>query len=145
MKVAGTRTMSSLLACLALAGASASLAGDGLRGDPAAIADAIAMVERMGGVTIWSGMKRLRLVHEWHPWNRLDTSVEHETLDLTGPRSRAERVSEVNHAVRAYSPESGRWDLDNGVLKRAGKEALARDLALFLATPGHPMKTGVLP
>lgn len=38
-------------------------------------------------------------------------------------------MNEVNHAVRAYSPEGGRWDLDNGRMKRAGKEARARDLA----------------
>lgn len=105
-----------------------ALADKGMRGDPEALADAAAMVATMGGASIWSRMKSLHFVHEWHPWNREDSYVENETLDLTGPRSRADRKSEVNHAVRAYSPEGKRWDLSNGKLTLASEETLAQDL-----------------
>ena len=37
----------------------------GLRGDPAAIADARAMVERMGGNSIWKELESVHFVHEW--------------------------------------------------------------------------------
>ncbi len=77
----------------------------GLRGDPAAIADAQAMVETMGGRAIWAGLRQLHLVHEWFPWNREDGYIENEVLDFTGPRSRADRKSEINDDIRAYSPE----------------------------------------
>ncbi len=122
--------MKSLLLFLVLAMSCASPAGaeEGMRGDREALADARAMVETMGGAAIWSQMKTLHLVHEWFPWNRADSYVEEETLDLTGPRSRADRKSEINHAIRAYSPEGGRWDSSNGVITRAGKDAVAEDL-----------------
>jgi len=42
----------------------------------------------MGGMTIWSKLKGLHFVHEWFPWNRVDSYIENEILDLTGPRSR---------------------------------------------------------
>jgi hypothetical protein len=102
--------------------------GQGLRGDPQAIADAVAMVETMGGVSVWSQMNTLHLVHEWYPWNREDSYIENEILDLTGPRSRADRKSEIHHAVRAYSPEGGRWDFTDGSVQYADEESLARDL-----------------
>ncbi len=100
----------------------------GIRGDPAAIADAEAMVETMGGMAIWAQLKSLHFVHEWYPWHRVDSYVENEVLDLTGPRSWAGRKSEINHAIRAYSPEGRRWDVNNGELAFADQEALTRDL-----------------
>ena len=106
----------------------AALAEQGMRGDPEALADAVAMVETMGGILIWSQMKSLHLVHEWYPWNRADSYIEDEILDLTGPRSRADRKSEINHAIRAYSPEGKRWDLRNGAISYGTEEALAQDL-----------------
>jgi len=109
-----------------------SLAQDGvksLRGDPAAIADAQAMVKTMGGMTIWAQLKSVHFVHEWYPWNRVDSYVENEILDLTGPRSWADRKSEINHAMRAYSPEGRRWSVNNGVFAYASEEDLANDLA----------------
>lgn len=83
----------------------------------------------MGGSRIWKPLKYLRLVHEWYPWNRSDSYVETETLDLNGPRSHADRKSEISHEIRAYSPEGGAWRIQNGKLARSGPEALAADLA----------------
>ncbi len=100
----------------------------GLRGDAAPIADAEAMVDAMGGKEIWAGLGSLTFVHEWFPWYRVDSYVETETLDLTGPRSLAERKSEIHHAVRAYSPEGRRWNLSDGELAYGSEEALERDL-----------------
>lgn len=100
----------------------------GVRGDAAAIADAEAMVETMGGMSIWAELKSLHFVHEWYPWHRVDSYVENEILDLTGPRSRADRKSEINHAIRAYSPEGRRWTLNNGEFAYAKEEALEKDL-----------------
>ena len=104
-------------------------ATSGLRGDPTAIAAAQAMVEAMGGARIWKPLRSLRLVHEWFPWNRSDSYVETETLDLTGPRSHADRKSEIRHEIRAYSPEGGGWRIQNGKLSRSNPDALAVDLA----------------
>ena len=55
----------------------------GLRGDPAAIADAEAMVETMGGMAIWAELGSLHFVHEWFPWHRVDSYIENEILDLS--------------------------------------------------------------
>jgi hypothetical protein len=100
----------------------------GLRGETAAIADAEAMVEAMGGLALWAQLKSLHFVHRWYPWNRMDSYVENEILDLAGPRSWADRKSEINHAIRAYSPEGKRWDVNNGVLVIASEDALDNDL-----------------
>lgn len=100
----------------------------GIRGDSAAIAEAEAMVETMGGITIWTQLKSLHFVHQWYPWHRMDSYVENEILDLTGPRSWVERKSEINHAMRAYSPEGKRWSVDNGEFAYASEAALENDL-----------------
>jgi len=100
----------------------------GIRGDEAAIAMARRMVDNMGGMAIWAKLACVHFVHEWYPWNRVDSYVENEILDLAGPRSLADRKSEINHAIRAYSPEGRRWDVNNGVLAYAGDDALAGDL-----------------
>lgn len=100
----------------------------GVRGNAAAIADAQAMVEAMGGREIWAGLESLHFVHEWYPCYRLDTYVENEILDLTGPRSRVDRKSEINQAIRAYSPEGKRWTVDNGAFAYADEETLRSDL-----------------
>lgn len=103
--------------------------GAGLRGDPEAIADAQAMVEAMGGAAIWAGLGHVHLVHEWHPCNRLDAYVENEILDFTGPRSRADRRSEIRHQIRVYSPEGRRWTLNDGAFEYGGEAQLRGDLA----------------
>ncbi|MCJ7556663.1 MAG: hypothetical protein MUP90_07085 [Gammaproteobacteria bacterium] len=102
-----------------------SHAETGMRGDPEAPADAVAMVETMGGISVWSQMKSIHFVHEWYPWNRADSYVENATINLTGPRSYADRKSEINHSIRAYSPEGKRWDLKNSELVFANETALA--------------------
>jgi len=86
----------------------------GLRGDPAAIAEARAMVETMGGLVIWAKLKSVHFVHRWDPWYRVDSYVEDEILDLTGPRSWVKMESEITHRIRAYSPEHKYWSITNG-------------------------------
>lgn len=86
----------------------------GLRGDPAAITEAKAMVETMGGMDIWAQLESVHFVHEWWPSQRLYSYVENEVLDLTGPRSWVEMKNEVYSRVRAYSPEHGYWSIVNG-------------------------------
>jgi lipocalin len=113
---------------LAILFATSGFAGQGMRGDPQALADAVAMVEAMGGVAIWSQMNSIHFVHEWYPWNRMDSYVENEYLDLTGPRSLADRKSEISHSIRAYSPEGGRWNSVNGRVTYEDKAVLAQDL-----------------
>lgn len=113
----------------AAAPADAQDAARGLRGDSAAIAEAEAMVETMGGRQIWAQLRRVHFVHEWYPWQRVDSYVENEILDLTAPRSWVDRKSEINHAIRAYSPEGGRWSVTNGEFTRASEEVLRNDLA----------------
>jgi len=119
--------MRRLILAALLAAAGPALA-DGLRGDPAAIAEARAMVETMGGAAIWGRLGTLHMVHEWYPHDRQDSYVENEILDLTGPRSRADRKSEISHQVRAYSPEGGRWNTADGKLTLGSAEQLAADL-----------------
>lgn len=100
----------------------------GLRGDPAAIADLEGMVDAMGGAEIWSQLQSLHFRHRWWPHSRVDSYVENEFIDLSGPRSRADRVSEINSLTRAYSPEHGYWRLDNGVLTRGSNQSLQSSL-----------------
>lgn len=95
----------------------------GLRGDPAAIAEAVAMVETMGGTHIWSQLKSVHFVHEWFPYYRVDSYIENEILDLTGPRSWVEMKSEIYHRVRAYSPEHKYWNVVNGQFSYASEES----------------------
>jgi hypothetical protein len=96
----------------------------GLRGDPAAIADAEAMVESMGGLSIWRELESLHFVHEWDIFSRPDTYLENEILDLTGPRSYVAMKSEIYSRVRAYSPERGYWSIVNDEFSYASDEAL---------------------
>jgi hypothetical protein len=95
----------------------------GLRGDPAAIADAEAMVETMGGLAIWRELRSVHFVHEWDIFNRPDIYLENEILDLTGPRSYVTMESEIYSRVRAYSPEHRYWNIVNGEFSYAGDEA----------------------
>ena len=97
----------------------------GLRGDPAAIADARAMVETMGGLAIWRDTASVHFVHEWDIANRPDRYLEHEILDLTGPRSWVTMDSEIYSRTRAYSPEHGYWSITNGEFTRGSDESLA--------------------
>jgi len=99
-----------------------------IRGEPAAIAEAEAMVESMGGKSIWAPLQWIHLVHEWYPWNRVDSYVENEILDLAGPRSWAGRESEIHQAIRAYSPEGKRWTLEDGVFAYGDAPSLGNDL-----------------
>lgn len=100
----------------------------GLRGDPAAIADAKAMVEKMGGIAVWASLESVHFVHEWDFVNRPDRYLENEILDMTGPRSWVKMESEIFDYVRAYSPEYGRWSITDGEFARASDEALANSL-----------------
>ena len=97
----------------------------GLRGDPAAIADARAMVETLGGLAIWRDTASVHFVHEWDIANRPDRYLEHEILDLTGPRSWVTMDSEIYSRTRAYSPEHGYWSITNGEFTRGSDESLA--------------------
>lgn len=96
----------------------------GVRGDADAIAEAEAMVETMGGMEIWAQLKSVHFVHEWWPYHRVDSYIENEILDLTGPRSWVEMKSEIYHRLRAYSPEHRYWSVVNGEFSYAGEEAL---------------------
>lgn len=95
----------------------------GLRGDPAAVADAEAMVEAMGGVAIWRELESVHFVHEWDIYNRPDIYLENEILDLTGPRSYVTMESEIYHRVRAYSPEYRYWNIVDGEFSYATDQA----------------------
>jgi len=101
----------------------------GLRGDPAAIAEAKAMVETMGGAEIWSRLGSIHFVHRWYPWDRTDSYVEDEILDLTGPRSRVERKSEIHVVVRAYSPEEKYWSESDGKFSYGSDEVFLNSMA----------------
>ena len=118
------RIFLSCIAALPLVTLSAEEAS-GLRGDPAAIADARAMVETMGGLAIWRDTESVHFVHEWDIANRPDRYLEHEILDLTGPRSWVTMDSEIYSRTRAYSPEHGYWSITNGEFARGTDESLA--------------------
>ncbi len=98
----------------------------GLRGDPVAIADAQAMVETMGGATIWKTLASVHFVHEWDIINRPDIYLENEILDLTGPRSYVTMESEIYSRIRAYSPENRYWNIVNGEFSYASDESFNR-------------------
>jgi len=112
----------------------ASQGAKGIQGDSLAIADARAMVETMGGMAIWAELKSVHFVDDWYPWNRVDSYIDNEILDLTGPGSWADRKSEINHTIRAYSPEGKRWDVTNGEFAYASEEALNNDPKELLST-----------
>lgn len=101
----------------------------GVRGDAAAIAEAEAMVEVMGGKKIWAELKSVHFVHRWYPWYRVDSYLENEILDLTAPRSWVTMESEVYHRVRAYSPENKYWSVENGKFSYANEESLNKALS----------------
>jgi len=101
--------------------------GSGIRGEAEAIADAKAMVETMGGQAIWSQLKSIHFVTEWYSCDRVDSYIENEVLDLTGPRSWADRKSEINHVIRAYSPEGKHWVIVNGKFSYAADGVLKDD------------------
>jgi hypothetical protein len=98
---------------------------NGLRGDPDAISDARAMVETMGGMAVWRDTESVHFVHEWDIANRHDRYLEHEILDLTGPRSYVTMDSEIYSRKRAYSPEHGYWSITNGEFALGSEESLA--------------------
>jgi len=97
----------------------------GLQGDPAAIMDAGAMVEVMGGIAIWRDLESIHFVLEWDIVNRPDRYVENEILDLTGPRSYVTMDSEIYSRTRAYSPEHRYWTVVNGEFAYADDLSLA--------------------
>jgi hypothetical protein len=118
------RIKTALLTLLLTAAVSCVNAADGLTGDPAAIADARAMVENMGGMAIWKQLESVHFVHEWDFVNRADRYLENEILDLTGPRSWVSMKSEIYDRVRAYSPEHGYWSVINGQFSRGSNESM---------------------
>lgn len=97
----------------------------GLRGDLTAIADAVAMVEAMGGTAIWRDLEAVHFVHEWDIVNRPDRYLENEILDLTGPRSYVTMESEIYSRIRAYSPEHRYWSITNSEFKYGEDQSLA--------------------
>jgi len=125
-----TRRPAVLLLALATLGTLAARADDapGLRGDAEAIAEAGRMVEAMGGRAIWGALRSVHFVHEWDLWNRPDRYLEHEILDLTGPRSYVTMKSEIYERIRAYSPEHRYWNVVDGEFSYASDEALANAL-----------------
>jgi predicted enzyme related to lactoylglutathione lyase len=98
---------------------------EGVRGDAEAIVEAEAMVETMGGMEIWAHLKSVHFVHEWRPYYKVDSYIENEILDLTGPRSWVEMKSEIYHRLRAYSPEYKYWNIINGKFSYAEEKAFA--------------------
>lgn len=98
---------------------------NGLRGDPAAIADAIAMVETMGGAAEWCRLGSVHFVHQWDVVNREDSYLENEILDLTGARSYVTMESEGYERIRAYSPEHRYWSIQDGNFSYGDEESLA--------------------
>lgn len=121
------RYPATLAAFLALTGTMYAAADEqaGLHGDPAAIADARAMVETMGGLAIWRDLETVHFVHEWDIANRPDRYLENEILDMTGPRSYVTMESEIYTRTRAYSPEHRYWSITNGEFAWGSDEALA--------------------
>ncbi len=99
-----------------------------LRGAPAALADARAMVEAMGGIAVWRDIESVHFVHEWDFASRPDRYLEHEILDLTASRSYVTMESEIYRRIRAYSPEHRYWNIVNGEFSYASEERLARSM-----------------
>jgi hypothetical protein len=97
---------------------------NGLRGDAEAIADAEAMVESMGGMSIWKEVESVHFVHDWEIFNRHDRYRENEILDLTGPRAYVTMDSEVSSLTRAYSPEHEYWKVAQGEYSTGSPERL---------------------
>ncbi len=95
----------------------------GVRGDTLAIAEAEAMVEKMGGMDIWAKLKSVHFVHQWYPWYMPEPYIENEILDLTGPRSWVEMKSESYHRIRAYSPEYRYWSVTDGEFAWGSEES----------------------
>lgn len=129
-----------LVVCLVLSDATMAVAQNdltGLRGDPAAIAEAQAMVDAMGEREIWSQVRSVHFVHRWFFRTRVDSYVEDEILDLTGPRSWIEMKSEIYHRLRAYSPEHKYWNVVNGELAFGSDE---ESQALVNRAPFHIMR-----
>jgi len=108
--------------------ATLALAEPKVGNDADARADARAMVERMGGLAIWRDLESVHFVHEWDFVNRPDRYLEHEILDLTGPRSYVTMDSEIRHRTRAYSPEHGHWSVTDGAFEIGSDEVLARSV-----------------
>jgi hypothetical protein len=82
----------------------------------------------MGGLAIWRELESLHFVHEWDIYNRPDRYLEHEILDMHGPRSYVTMDSEIYSRIRAYSPEYRYWNIVNGEFSYATDEAFANAL-----------------
>lgn len=104
-------------------------AQQGLRGDDKAIADARAMVQAMGGLEVWAQLKSVHFVHEWDLANRPDRYLEHEILDMTGPRSYVTMKSEGYSRTRAYSPEHRYWNIVNDEFSYANESSFERAIS----------------
>lgn len=118
-----------LVLLLGAMAASAQQAEPGLQGEPEAIEDARAMVERMGGLDLWATLEQLHFVHEWDIVNRPQRYLEHEILDLAGARSYVTMDSEDYHRTRVYSPEHGYWSVTDGEFSVGSDEDLANAVA----------------
>lgn len=117
------------LAVALFGGVSQAQDEDGLKGDAAAIADAKAMVETMGGLEIWAALNSVHFVHEWDLANRREAYLENEILDLTAPRSYVTMESETYTRIRAYSPEHRYWNIVNGEFAYASDASFERAIS----------------
>ncbi len=99
----------------------------GVRGDSAAIEHLELMVEKMGGMRIWSQLKSVHFKHRWYFWNK-DSYLENEILDLTGPRSWITMKNETYFRERAYSPEHKYWNIINDKFSFTNDEQLNKAL-----------------
>lgn len=98
----------------------------GLAGEPAAIARAEEMVERVGGREVWARMASLHLVQRFHLYTRTDSIVHEEWIDFETPRIYVTIRSEVTNRVRAYDDRGG-WFLRDGVFTPFTEEQLAAE------------------
>ena len=117
------------IALMLFGGIAQAQGGDGLKGDPAAIADARAMVETMGGLEIWAALNSVHFVHEWDLANRREAYLENEILDMTAPRSYVTMESETYTRIRAYSPEHRYWNIVNGEFAYASDASFERAIS----------------
>ena len=122
-----TRTITKIGALFLLlsSGPIYSQSNTGVRGDAAAIAELEAMVNTMGGMSIWAQLKSVHFVHRWYFWDR-DSYLENEILDLTAPRSWVTMKNETYSRIRAYSPEHKYWNIINGEFSYTSEEAFEK-------------------
>lgn len=120
-----TRVVPAILStCLLLAPPVAP--AQGLAGEPAAIARAQEMVERVGGRQVWSMLASLLLTQRFYIQTRRESVVHQEWIDFKVPRIHVTIESELTRRQRAYD-ERGGWFLRDGTLTRFTEQELATE------------------